>query len=171
MTRRARIGRLRSRLAVRRGAPVIRVWAAGQATGAFLALAVLLGMAMTSAGCRSGAESESPASLQERAQKYLELKQKRDWVAIYEGLLDPELQPKLKREVFLKRREAAFDVLGFTVVSTKEEEGGTGKVVAKIDAMIPVLNPRGGTTMLRRELEEPQQWVARDGRWYIQLES
>jgi hypothetical protein len=156
---------------MRRGAQVIRAREAGQAKGAFLAFAVLLGMTMVSTGCRSGAEQESPESLQERAQSYLVLKQKRDWVAIYEGLLDPELQPKLKREVFLKRREAAFDVLGFRVVSTKEEEGGTAKVVAKIDAMIPVLNPRGGTTMLRRELEEPQQWVTREGRWYIQLES
>jgi len=156
---------------VRRGAPVVQVTATSQAASAFFALVVLLGVAVASVGCRSGAEKESQDSLQERAQKYLELKQKRDWVAIYEGLLDPELQGKLKREVFLKRREAAFDVLGFTVLSAKEEEGGTAKVVAKIDAMIPVLNPRGGTTMLRRELEEPQQWVARDGRWYIQLES
>ena len=50
-----------------------------------------------------------------------------------------------------------------------EQEGGTGKVVAKIDAMIPVLNPKGGTTMLRKEMEEfffgedaqlPEGWVA-----------
>ncbi len=74
-------------------------------------------------------------------------------------------------KVFLKRREAAFDVLNFSVVSAEEQEGGTGKVVAKIDAMIPVLNPKGGTTMLRKEMEESQKWVARDGRWYIRLES
>ena len=117
------------------------------------------------------AASRRPRSLQERARKYLELKQKRDLVAIYDGLLDPELHPKLKREVFLKRREAAFDVLSFSVVSAKSRRVGTGKVVAKIDAMIPVLNPKGGTTMLRKELEESQKWVARDGRWYIQLES
>lgn len=133
-----------------------------------LAFTALLGVAM--AGCQAGRDQEQ-AGLQERARKYLELKQKRDWVAIYEGLLDPELHTKLKREVFLRRREAAFDVLSFSVVSAEEEEGGTGKVVAKIDAMIPVLNPRGGTTMLRKEMEEPQKWVARDGRWYIQLES
>jgi hypothetical protein len=85
-------------------------------------------------------------------------------------LLDPDLHPKLSRDAFLRRRNAAFDVLGFTVVSANEE-GDTGKVVAKVDAVIPVLNPRGETTMLRKELEEPQQWVARGGRWYIQLES
>lgn len=156
---------------MRRGAPVGRARAAERGRGAIIAFAALLGIAMASAGCRSGTENDGRESLQERAQTYLELKRKRDWVAIYEGLLDPELQTKLKREVFLKRREAAFDVLGFAVLSTKEEEGGTGKVVAKVDAMIPVLNPKGGTTMLRRELEEPQQWVTRDGRWYIRLES
>jgi hypothetical protein len=155
---------------VRRGAPAIQGVSVGQAASAKLALAVLLGMAIATTGCQTAPDGEAVESLQVRAQKYLELKQKRDWVAIYDGLLDPELHPKLKREAFLRRRDAAFDVLGFTVVSTKEE-GGTGKVVVKVDAMIPVLNPRGGTTMLRKELEEPQDWVARDGRWYIQLES
>ena len=134
-----------------------------------IALAALVGL--TVAGCQAGREQEQAEGLEARARKYLELKQKRDWAAIYDGLLDPELHPKLKRETFLRRREAAFDVLSFTVVSAKEEEGGTAKVVAKIDAMIPVLNPKGGTTMLRKEMEEPQRWVARDGRWYIQLES
>jgi hypothetical protein len=133
-----------------------------------VALTALLGLAL--AGCQSGGRQEAQ-NLQDRARNYLELKQKRDWVAIYDGLLDPELHQKLKREVFLKRREAAFDVLNFSVVSAEEQEGGTGKVVAKIDAMIPVLNPKGGTTMLRKEMEESQKWVARDGRWYIQLES
>jgi len=157
-------------VAVRRGAPAIQGVAVGQVAGVRFALAVLLGMAIATAGCQTAPEEEAAESLQVRAQKYLELKQKRDWVAIYDGLLDPELHTKLKREAFLRRRDMSFDVLGFTLVSAKEE-GGTGKVVAKVDAMIPVLNPRGGTTMLRKELEEPQEWVTRDGRWYIQLES
>ena len=155
---------------MRRGAPVVQSVAAGQAAGARVALAVLLGMAIATSGCQAASEKEATESLKERAQSYLALKQKRDWAAIYDGLLDPELHSKLARDVFLRRRNAAFDVLGFTVVSTNEE-GETGKVVAKVDAMIPVLNPRGGTTMLHKELEEPQQWVARGGRWYIQLES
>ena len=155
---------------MRRGAPVVQNAAAGQAAGARVALAVLLGMAIATHGCRAGAEKEANESLKTRAQSYLELKQKRDWAAIYDGLLDPELRPKLNRDVFLRRRNAAFDVLGFTVVSANEE-GEAGKVVAKVDAMVPILNPQGGTTMLRKELEEPQKWVARGGRWYIQLES
>lgn len=155
---------------MRRGAPVARGAAAGRGAGAGVALAVLLGLAVVAVGCRAASEKEATESLQERAQRYLALKQKRDWAAIYDSLLDPELHQKLKRDVFLSRRNAAFDVLGFTVVSAKEE-GQTGKVVAKVDAMVPVLNPQGGTTMLHKELEEPQQWVARDGRWYIRLES
>lgn len=155
-------------MSVRRGAPFVASRGRGRYAGAILAFSALLGLAL--AGCQSGGPQET-ANLQDRARNYLELKQKRDWVAIYDGLLDPELHRKLKRETFLKRREAAFDVLNFTVVSAEEQEGGTGKVVAKIDAMIPVLNPKGGTTMLRKEMEESQKWVARDGRWYIRLES
>jgi hypothetical protein len=142
----------------------------GQVASTTLALAALLGMAITAAGCQAKHENEQAEDLQARAKQYLELKQKRDWAAIYDGFLDPELRKTLKRDLFLQRRSQAFDVLSYTLVSTKEE-GETGKVVAKLDAMIPVLNPRGGTTMLRKELSEPQKWVARDGRWYIQLTS
>ncbi|MBY0279959.1 hypothetical protein K2Z84_31875 [Candidatus Binatia bacterium] len=153
---------------MRRGAPLVASQVVGRSTGAALALTALLGIALAS--CQASPQQEKQ-NLQDRARSYLELKQKRDWVAIYDGLLDPELHEKLKRDAFLKRREAAFDVLNFSVVSAEEQEGGTGKVVAKIDAMIPVLNPKGGTTMLRKEMEESQKWVARDGRWYIRLES
>ncbi len=155
-------------MGVRRGAPLVASQVVGRSTGAALALTALLGIALAS--CQASPQQEKQ-NLQDRARSYLELKQKRDWVAIYDGLLDPELHEKLKRDAFLKRREAAFDVLNFSVVSAEEQEGGTGKVVAKIDAMIPVLNPKGGTTMLRKEMEESQKWVARDGRWYIRLES
>ncbi|MEW6273034.1 MAG: hypothetical protein AB1689_27465 [Thermodesulfobacteriota bacterium] len=158
---------------MRRGAHAVPFPATGQvasAASAWIALAALLGMAITAAGCQAKREQEAPENLEARARQYLELKQKRDWAAIYDGLLDPELRKTLKREVFLRKRSAAFDVLGYTLVSTKEE-GETGKVLAKLDAMIPVINPRGGTTMLRKEVEEPQKWVSRDGRWYIQLAS
>lgn len=155
---------------MRRGAPIAQSSPSGQVAGATLALAALLGMAITAVGCQARQEEDAAKeNLEARARQYMALKQKRDWAAIYDGLLDPELRTTLKREAFLRRRKQAFDVLGYTLVSTKEEDG-TGKVIAKVDAMVPVLNPRGGTTMLRRELEEPQQWVARNGRWFIQLE-
>ncbi len=141
-----------------------------QVAGATLALAALLGVAATATGCQAAQENDAAGDLQARAQQYLELKQKRDWAAIYDGFLDPELRKTLPKEAFLKRRSMAFDVLSYTLVSTKEE-GETGKVVVKLDAMIPVLNPRGGTTVLRKEVSEPQKWVVRDGRWYIQLTS
>ena len=99
------------------------------------------------------------------------MKQKRDWGGIYDGLLDPDARKSLVREDFLKHRKGTFDVLGFSVVSTQVDEAqGSAKVVARIDASIPVLSPRGGTSMLRKELEDSQEWVRRGGRWYIHLD-
>jgi hypothetical protein len=101
----------------------------------------------------------------------MELKQKRDWASVYDGLLDPESRKTLAREEFLNKRKSTFDILGFQLVTTQvDEKQGSAKVVAKIDANIVVLSPRGGTTMLRKELDESQAWVRRDGTWYIQLE-
>jgi hypothetical protein len=151
---------------VRRGAPAVqharRFWAAT----AILPVVGALVVAWTE-GCHARGPDED---LEARARQYLELKQKHDWVAIYDALLDPEMRKTLKKEDFLHKRRLAFDVLGWTVVK-KEETGEHASVVAKLDAMIPVLNPRGGTTMMRKEVEEPQKWVNRDGRWYIELAS
>ena len=127
-----------------------------------VALLVLGGLA---AGCRSADPREE---LKQRAQQYLELKQKREWTAIYEGLLDPESRKTVKLEDFLRVRKSTMDLVGFQLVET-EVTDGNGSVRAKVDAVVPVLSPQGGTTMLRRELEDSQHWVQRDGRWYIQL--
>lgn len=128
-----------------------------------IALATLA--ALTAGGCRSADPREE---LKERAQQYLEMKQKRDWTAIYEGLLDPEARKTVKLEDFLRVRKATMDVVSFQLVEAQVTDGN-GSVRAKVDAVVPVLSPQGGTTMLRRELEDSQQWVQRDGRWYIQL--
>jgi hypothetical protein len=96
------------------------------------------------------------------------LKQKREWTAIYQGILDPEARKDVKLEDFLKPRKGAMELLGYELVSA-EVDDGSGSVKAKVDVVIPVLSPRGGTTMMRRELEDSQKWVQRDGRWYIQL--
>ena len=129
---------------------------------------IALGVALLGAFACTGNPKQE---LGERANQYLELKQKRDWASIYDGLLDPESRKTVARDDFLKRRRSTFDVLGFQLVSTQMDEAqDAAKVVAKIDANIPVLSPRGGTTMLRKELADSQAWVRRDGKWYIQLE-
>jgi len=132
------------------------------------AAAACAALALSGAACSGG---HSGDNLGERARQYLALKQKRDWASIYDGLLDPEARKTLAREEFLKHRKSTFDVLGYSLLSTQLDDGqGQAKVVARIDANIVVLSPRGGTTMLRKELDDTQEWVRRDGRWYIQLE-
>jgi hypothetical protein len=128
---------------------------------------VAVGLAALAFACAGNPKED----LDKRAHQYMELKQKRDWASIYDGLLDPESRKTLAREEFLKHRKSTFDILGFQMVSTQMDEGqGSAKVVAKIDANIVVLSPRGGTTMVHKELDDSQAWVRRDGTWYIQLE-
>jgi hypothetical protein len=116
-------------------------------------------------GC---ARDSTAGDLNARAQQYMELRRKGSWDEIYEGLVDPEAKLKLTRDSFLARRRSAFDILEFKVVSVEEKEG-QGTVVARLDAVLPVLKPGGGTLNVRRQLDDAQQWVLRDGRWYIQL--
>jgi hypothetical protein len=122
-------------------------------------------VALLASACRG---SDPKEELQSRARQYLELKQKREWTAIYEGLLDPETRKTVKLEEFLAPRKVTMDLLGFQVLGADVKDG-SGSVRAKMDVVIPVLSPRGGTTMIRKELEDSQEWVRRDGRWYIQL--
>jgi len=133
-----------------------------------LAVALLMafaGLPLVGVGCRS---TDPKENLRERATEYLELKRKREWTAIYQGLLDPEARKDVKLEDFLKPRKQAIDLLGFELLSTEVNQD-SGSVKVKVDVVIPILSPRGGTTMMRKELEDSQQWVQRDGRWYIQL--
>ena len=64
MTLRVAACRLRVRVAVRRGAPVVQYAAAGQAAGARVALAVLLGMAFVTYGCHAASEKEATDYIQ-----------------------------------------------------------------------------------------------------------
>ena len=141
---------------------VVESWR-GRSAASAIALLVLA--ALATGGCHSADPREE---LKERARQYLEMKQKREWTAIYEGLLDPEARKSVKLEDFLRVRKATMDVVGFQLVEA-EVSDGNGSVRAKVDAVVPVLSPQGGTTMLRRELEDSQHWVQRDDRWYIQL--
>jgi len=158
-------GRFRARAAVRRGAPAASRRIHTQSAASVLAVAVTCSVA-SALGCRSSVQAES---LETRVRQYLELKQRHEWPAIYDGLLDPEARKTIDRTAFLKKRSLPFDVLGYELVSTKVD-GERATVTAKLDAMIPVLNPRGGTVMMRKQLEDPQEWVSRDGHWYIHLE-
>ena len=126
---------------------------------------VLLGV-----GCFGSPEPDAPTAepVGERAREYLALKQQHEWGAIYDQILDPEMKTKLAREDFLRKRELAFDVLSFDIVKTQENED-RAKVIAEVQAMIPILQPGGGTQLVRKQMQDPQEWVNRDGTWYIEL--
>ena len=133
--------------------------------GVAIAIALACAAVVASACQRTTPEED----LNGRVRQYLELKQKQDWQGIYDGLLDPEVKETVKAEDFLKVRTGGLEILGFSVVETKVEDG-QGKVRANLDTMVTVLSPRGGTTMIRKDLVDSQDWVLRDGRWYVRLQ-
>jgi hypothetical protein len=136
-----------------------------------LVMTVAIALSLASACAREQASSETPpdAGLEARAKQYLTLKQRHAWAEIYDDILAPEDRARLERQRFLKKREKAFDILGFEVVSA-EEQGEEGQVRVKMEAMIPILTPGGETSLVRKQVQDPQSWVYRDGRWYIRLE-
>lgn len=130
---------------------------------AFLAALVALGASL---GCTpSDADSTDLAS---RAQRYMDLRQKGSWDAIWTGMIDPEARESIKHEVYLERRRSSFDIVDFEIVSV-DEKGEEGQVVARLDTIVPILKPGGGVMRIPREVDDSQSWVLRDGRWYIQL--
>src|SRR5215470_16381465 len=131
-------------MAVRRGAPAMRSAPTRSAVVSSPAAALALLMAITAPALGAyGCQSPDPKEdLRRRATEYLQLKQKREWTAIYEGILDPEARKTVKLEDFLKPRKESIDMLGFQLVSTEvNQENGSVKV--KVDVVIPVLSPRG----------------------------
>ena len=148
---------------MRRGAPVSHRpprFLGGMA----VAVAVAVGLSAL-VGCSAGGKPEDLAT---RAQSYMDLRQKGSWDAIWTGMIDPEVREGLKRNVFMERRRSAFDIVDFEIVSV-DEMGEEGRVVAKMDAIVPVLKPGGGTLRVPREVDDSQDWVLREGSWYIQL--
>ncbi|MDG2305463.1 MAG: hypothetical protein P8R42_12615 [Candidatus Binatia bacterium] len=130
---------------------------------AFCAVAVV-GL-LSFGGCSAG---ETPEDLVTRAQSYMDLRQKGSWDAIWTGMIDPQVREGLKRTAFMEKRRSSFDIVDFEIISV-DEKGQEGQVVARMDTIVPVLKPGGGTMRIPRELDDPQDWVLREGSWYIQL--
>jgi len=100
----------------------------------------------------------------------MDLRQKGSWDEVWSGLIDPEAREQLKRSQFMARRKSAFEIMDFEIVST-DETGEAGSVVARMDTMMTILEPGGGRRRIPREMEDTQEWILRDGRWYIRLTS
>ena len=110
--------------------------------------------------------------LEVRARQYMEERQKRDWVAVYDKFLDPDLRLEIPRDAFLQRRSGAYDLLSFSVDSATVEPGEsprTARVKVRMEAVIPLMAPNGGSRTIRRELVDSQSWVVREGQWYVRL--
>lgn len=132
---------------------------------AALGLLLVPAMGLQAVACRS---ADPQVDLRERVGQYLAMKQKREWTGIYEGMLDPEVRKSLKLEDFLRPRAQAMDFVGFDVLEVSPADG---RVKVKVDAMVPVLQPGNqAPLMVRKQTEEEQRWVQRDGRWYVHLE-
>jgi hypothetical protein len=125
---------------------------------AVLALAVLW------AGCND----RSPASLEERALAYWDLKQSKQWEEIYDGYLDPERKEQLSRDRFLKKRELAFDTLDYAITAA-EEQGDQAVVRVSSTANIPALEPGRKVRIITKKVNVEDRWVRRDGVWYVIL--
>jgi len=111
--------------------------------------------------------------LEARVRQYMEVRQGREWGVLYDEFLDPAGRAAIARPAFLAKRGGGFDILGFEVLRSEvqaETQPPRGRVQVQLDALIPVLLPGGGSRTVRRSVEEPQQWVFRDGSWYIQLQ-
>src|SRR5262245_34097598 len=102
-------------MALRRGAPAMRSAPRGPSPARGGRRARIVGglIAVTCAALLVSAcrDADPREELQDRARQYLELKQKREWTAIYQGLLDPEARKTVKLEDFLKPRKETMDVL------------------------------------------------------------
>ena len=123
----------------------------------------IVGVAIALSGCARG-----KGSLQDRAQEYLHLKQRKQWEEVYDGYLDPSLRGKLSKEAFLRKRALSFDILRNEVKEVKET-GDEADVVVNGEANFPVREFGGKTRIVKREFNTTDRWVKRDGVWYIVL--
>ena len=128
-------------------------------TTAFLAVAVVV----LAAGCQ---KADPVAALKDRASTYWGLKQSKGWAEVYDQYLDPEAKKTVTREAFLKRRWLAFDILSYQI-SDVQAEGDKATVAVDNEVNFPLKTPQGELTFIKKQVNTKDQWVRRDGQWYV----
>ena len=131
--------------------------------GATALLAV--GFLMLAAGCQ---KADPVATLKDRASTYWGLKQSKGWAEVYDQYLDPEAKKTVTKEAFLKRRWLAFDILSYQI-SDVQEEGGKATVAVDNEVNFPLKSPAGDLQFIKKQVNTKDEWVRRDGAWYVVL--
>lgn len=145
----------------RDGRDACRCWPA-RTVLSFLFLAVLV---LYPNGCQ---KADSAPALKDRVAKYWELKQSKKWEEVYDQFLDPSARSGLTKEAFLKRRWLAFDTLSYEI-SEVQETNDTATVAVSSEANIPLKTPVGDMRFIKSRVTTKDQWVRRDGAWYVEL--
>lgn len=127
---------------------------------------VMLGVALVaSSGCQ---KADPVAALKERVASYWGLKQSKNWPEVYDKYVDPEAKKTLGRDAFLKRRFLAFDILSYEIGAV-QEVGDTATVEVANEVNVPLKTPQGELTFIKKQVSTKDQWVRRDGIWYVVL--
>ncbi len=129
-------------------------------------VAVLVAVVLAqSTACHHG----SGETLADRAKGYWELRQQKRWEEAYDAYLDPTIKPSLTKDAFLKKRQLAFDILGFTITGLTED-GDQATVHVKAEANIPLRLPGQEKVQIRKDtIDSEESWVRRDGVWYVHV--
>jgi hypothetical protein len=131
-------------------------------------LLVALALSVLMAGLAGCAKADPVAALKDRASTYWGLKQSKGWDEVYEKYLDPEAKKTITKEAFLKRRWLAFDILSYEI-SNVQETGDKAKVeVTNVDNF-PIKTPQGELTFIKKQVTTNDEWVRRNGTWYVVL--
>jgi hypothetical protein len=131
--------------------------------------ALLLVAAVLVAGLGSCQRAETRATFTERVAKYWELKQSKAWEEIYDGFVDPASKEAVPKEVFLKKRALAFDILTYEVGQLPEE---ADKVVVSVENEVnfPLRSPDGEMRLIKKRVTTTETWVHREGAWFVQVD-
>jgi len=131
-------------------------------------LVAVLVLALATGGLVGCQKSDPVAGLKDRVSTYWGLKQTKSWGEVYEKYLDPEARTTVAKEAFLKRRFLAFDILSYEISDVKEE-GDKATVTVNNEANIPLKTPQGELTFIKKQVTTKDEWVRRDGNWYVIL--
>jgi hypothetical protein len=127
-----------------------------------LSLALLT---IVSDGCQRTAGG---TALKDRVAKYWELSQSKEWEQVYDAYLDPTVKSQLTKPAFLERRRLAYDTLSYEI-NEVQDENDAGTVTVTSEVNIPLKTPAGELRLIKKRITTKEQWVRRDGVWYVEL--